>query len=42
MLNELKSDLPWPGLTFACVRILQLYCKVFEQPEQCFKNARYV
>lgn len=26
--NEL---LPWQGLTLTCVRILQLYCRVFEQ-----------
>lgn len=26
-----KDLLPWQGLTLACVRILQLYCRVFEQ-----------
>lgn len=29
-VNE-KEILPWQGLTLACVRILQLYCRVFEQ-----------
>lgn len=23
--------LPWQGLTLTCIRILQLYCSVFEQ-----------
>lgn len=31
---------PWPGLKLACVRILQLYCKVFEQPD-LLNIARY-
>lgn len=36
MLAETKKvqDLnPWPGLRLACIRILQLYCRVFEQPD---------
>ncbi|XKL61214.1 hypothetical protein PGB90_008271 [Kerria lacca] len=27
--------IPWPGLKFACVKILQLYGKVFDQTELC-------
>lgn len=31
--SEKAQDLnPWPGLTLACIRILQLYYKVFDQP----------
>lgn len=30
---------PWPGLRLACVKILQLYCKVFDQPD-IFQVAR--
>ncbi|XP_031342260.1 four and a half LIM domains protein 2 isoform X4 [Photinus pyralis] len=34
MLAENKSrEIPWMGLNLACVRILQLYCRVFEHPE---------
>ncbi|KAE8737532.1 hypothetical protein FOCC_FOCC017004, partial [Frankliniella occidentalis] len=25
--------IPWPGMRFACVRVLELYCKVFNQAE---------
>lgn len=24
---------PWPGMKWACVRVLHLYCKVFDQFE---------
>lgn len=27
------SLIPWPGMRFACVRVLELYCKVFNQIE---------
>lgn len=27
------SLIPWPGMRFACVRVLELYCKVFNQME---------
>lgn len=31
-LTTIDEDFnPWPGLTLACMRILQLYAKVFEQ-----------
>lgn len=42
MVTETKQQdsYPWPGLKLACVRILQLYCKVFEQPD-LLQVARY-
>lgn len=39
-VKEEKDFNPWPGLTLACVRILELYAKVFEQDLQLI--ARYL
>lgn len=36
------SLIPWPGLKFACVKVLQLYGKVFDQTELCELVIRYV
>ncbi|KAG8235239.1 hypothetical protein J437_LFUL010389 [Ladona fulva] len=27
------SLVPWPGMRYACIRVLHLYCKVFNQQE---------
>lgn len=27
------SLIPWPGMKYACVRVLELYCKVFDQTQ---------
>ncbi|XP_075232744.1 four and a half LIM domains protein limpet isoform X8 [Lycorma delicatula] len=36
LYEALDSTLiPWPGMKYACVRILELYCKVFDQAELC-------
>ncbi|CAG9771309.1 unnamed protein product [Ceutorhynchus assimilis] len=47
-INEknISAALPWSGLTWACIRILQLYAKVFDQdinkfnPKKTCKNCR--
>lgn len=35
------SLIPWPGMKYACVRILELYGKVFNQVELCELIVRY-
>lgn len=26
-----EDNYPWPGLRLACIKVLQLYCRVFER-----------
>lgn len=43
LVNGFDTNLiPWPGLKFACVKVLQLYGKVFDQTELCELVIRYV
>jgi hypothetical protein len=42
LLEPLDSPLiPWPGMKYSCVRILELYGKVFDQTELCQLIVRY-
>lgn len=38
--KAIENYCPWPGLKLACIRILELYCKVFEQPEYYQSSSR--
>ncbi len=35
------SLVPWPGIKYSCVRVLELYCKVFDQQELYELIVRY-
>lgn len=36
-----SSLVPWPGIKYSCVRVLELYCKVFDQQELYELIVRY-
>lgn len=36
-----QQILPWTGLRYTCLKVLQAYCKVFEQPELYELIVRY-
>lgn len=36
------SLVPWPGMKHACIRLLELYGKVFDQTELCQLIVRYL
>lgn len=35
------SLVPWPGIKYSCVKVLELYCKVFDQQELYELIVRY-
>lgn len=30
---SVSALLPWPGMKYACLKVIQAYCKVFEQQD---------
>lgn len=42
MWDTLGSPLvPWPGMKYACIKVLHAYCKVFDQQELYDLIVRY-
>lgn len=33
---------PWPGMRYACIKVLHAYCKVFDQQELYDLIVRYI
>lgn len=36
-----NQTIPWTGLRYTCLKVLQAYCKVFDQPELYDLIVRY-
>lgn len=39
--EEDTPPLPWPGMKYACLKVIQAYCKVFDQQDLYDLIVRY-
>lgn len=39
--QEGSALIPWPGMKYACLKVIQAYCKVFEQQDLYDLIVRY-
>lgn len=41
ILQSASALIPWPGMKYACLKVIQAYCKVFDQQDLYDLIVRY-